>query len=304
MILIALQSMLQPSVNALSLSMETKEEAVNFAAARGTGSVAYALSSFAAGRLLAHFDPGILPWLYLAVQLALIAVLWTVRTEGEAPERGMREEKLRKQGNLPYRIMLRTYPHLRLFVPGMICLFCTYSFIDSFLIQIVLSIGGTNADLGTAITAGAILEFPAMLLYAWLCRKKLGMKVFRISIWIWLVKDVLTAFAGSTSALFAVQMMGVACCAIYVPGMMHYMRTSLPPGLLLRGATLAGTATTVGSLIAALTGGWLIDHAGVHRALLLSLIPAALGAWLMDRAIGRAARQTVGEALIKAFPAP
>ena len=173
--------------------------------------------------------------------------------------------------------MLRRYSHLRFFVLGMICLFLTYSFIDSFLVQIILSIGGTTSDLGTAIMFAAILEMPAMVIYAWICCKGRGMEVFQISMWIWLAKDILL-----------VQIMGCACCAIYVPGMMHYMSRSLPPSQLLRGATMAGTATTLGSLIATLVGGWMIDHAGVHTSLILVQIPAVAGTLLMNAAIIRA----------------
>ena len=288
-VLVTVQSMMQPSINALYQSIETKEEPVNFGISRGMGSVAYALSSFFAGRLLKVFDPSILPLLYLAAQLLLIAMLFLIRDNGtvvKSQDGG---------GTMSYGEMLHRYSHLLFFVMGMICLFLTYSFIDSFLVQIILSIGGTTSDLGTAIMFAAILEMPAMVLYAWICRKGLGMRVFQISMWVWLAKDILTVFVRTPQQLFLVQLMGCACCAIYVPGMMHYMSKSLPPSQLLRGATLGGTATTLGSLIATLAGGWMIDHAGVHTSLLLVQIPAAAGAILLNAAIIRAGK-AAGEA--------
>lgn len=283
-VLVTVQSMMQPSINALYQSIETKEEPVNFGISRGMGSVAYALSSFLAGRFLKVFDPSILPLLYLTAQLLLIVVLFLIRDHGTVTETGS------KGGNMSYGEMLHRYSHLRFFVMGMICLFLTYSFIDSFLVQIILSIGGTTSDLGTAIMFAAILEMPAMVLYAWICRKGLGMRVFQISMWVWLAKDILTVFVRTPQQLFLVQLMGCACCAIYVPGMMHYMSRSLPPSQLLRGATMAGTATTLGSLIATLAGGWMIDHAGVHTSLILVQIPAVAGTLLMNAAIIRAGK--------------
>lgn len=278
--MITVQSMMQPSINALYQSMETDDERINFGLARGMGSVSYALSSFIAGQLLAVFAPSILPLMYMVAVVLLVLLLMTIKTrEPQTVESG------KAASNMSYKEMLINYPHLRFFVPGMICLFLTYSFIDSFLIQILMSIGGNSTDLGTAITASAILELPAMVLYTWLCTKKLGLKIYQISMWIWLAKDILTAFATSPVQLFLIQMMGCACCAIYVPGMMFYMSRSLPPALLLRGATLAGTATTLGSLIATLVGGWLMDHAGVHNALMIVQIPAIAGTLLMNTAI-------------------
>ncbi len=60
--------------------------------------------------------------------------------------------------------------------------FLAYSFIDSFLLQIIVSKGGSSGHLGTAITISAMTELPAMLLFAGLCRKGKGLKVFRLSI--------------------------------------------------------------------------------------------------------------------------
>ena len=171
-VLVTVQSMMQPSVNALYQSIETKEEPVNFGMARGMGSVAYALSSFFAGRLLKIFDPSILPLMYLTAQLLLITVLFLIRDNGtvvKSRDRG---------GNMSYGEMLHRYSHLRFFVLGMICLFLTYSFIDSFLVQIILSIGGTTSDLGTAIMFAAILEMPAMNLILRHPKELLGRKVY------------------------------------------------------------------------------------------------------------------------------
>ena len=59
--LFTVQSMMQPSINALHQSFETESDKVNFGLARGVGSAAFALSSFAMGRLLTRFAPSILP---------------------------------------------------------------------------------------------------------------------------------------------------------------------------------------------------------------------------------------------------
>ena len=83
-----------------------------------------------------------------------------------------------------------------------------------------------------------------------------------------------------------------ASCAVYVPGMMDYMRHVLPETQLLRGATLAGTATTLGSLLATILGGWLMDGVGVRRALMLVQIFAVCGAVLLTIALGKAIRQS------------
>ena len=69
------------------------------------------------------------------------------------------------------------------------------------------------------------------------------------------------------------------------------MRHVLPQAQLLRGVTLAGTATTLGSLLATILGGWLMDAVGVRRALLVVQFFAAGGALLLTLALSRALKQ-------------
>ena len=176
-----------------------------------------------------------------------------------------------------YADLLRGCPSLALFLGGVGCMFLAYSFIDNFMVQIILSIGGQSGDLGTAITLSAMTELPAMMLFARFSRRGKGVRLFMISIWFWLAKDVLTLLAPNPQTLYAVQLLNFASCAVYVPGMMDYMRHVLPESQLLRGATLAGTATTLGSLLATIVGGWLMDGVGVRKALMIVQVFPAVG---------------------------
>ena len=284
-VVFTIQSMLQPSVNALHQSMETKTDRVDFGLARGVGSAAYALSSFLMGRLLTRFAPSILPGVYGVAVVILIAVLFSVRADADV-ERAAAEVR-----GASYGTILREHPGMALFLAGVACMFLTYSFIDCFLLQIITSIGGQSSDLGTAITISAMTELPAMILFARLARRGLGLRLYMISIWFWLARDLLTLLAPSPQVLFAVQLLNFASCAVYVPGMMVYMQRTLPPGQLLRGVTLAGTATTLGSLAATLMGGQLIDGVGVRRALMIVQLFAVCGTVLLTIALGGAARR-------------
>ena len=277
-IIFTIQSMMQPSVNALHQCFEAEGAPVNFGLARGVGSACYALSSFLMGRLLARLSPSILPWAYGIAVAALILVLFFAKTNA-----AVRRVDTERKG-ASYADILKVHPHVALFLIGAGCMFLTYSFIDNFLLQILLSIGGTSANLGTAITLSAMTELPAMILFSRFSRRGKGVRVFMISVWFWLAKDVLTLLAPNPGTLYAVQLLNFASCAVYVPGMMDYMRHALPEDQLLRGVTLAGTATTLGSLIATILGGWLMDLVGVRSALTLVQLFALTGAILLTLA--------------------
>ena len=281
-----LQSMLQPSVNALSQSMSREGDSVNFGVARGVGSAAYALTSFAVGRLLTRFAPGLLPVLYGSTVALMIVVLLTLKTDSASNVRSAVDAR-----QSSYADMLREHRHMAPFLAGVGCMFLAYSFIDCFLLQIITSKGGNSANLGTAITLSAMTELPAMLIFSHFSRKGKGLTLFMGSMWFWLLKDVLTLLAPTPQALYGVQLLNFAACAIYVPGMMDYMRLTLPSWQLLRGVTLAGTATTLGSLVATIVGGAMIDAIGMTGALTLVQLFAAAGAVLVTRALVKARRE-------------
>lgn len=279
-----IQSMMQPSVNALHQNFESEGAPVNFGLARGVGSAAYALSSLLMGRLLGRFSSRILPAAYCAAAALLVLALLCARTSSAAVRASVDAR------GASYADIIKEHPTLVLFFLGAGCMFLTYSFIDNFLLQILMSIGGSSASLGTAITLSAMTELPAMMLFARFTARGKGVRVFMISIWFWLLKDILTFLAPSPRALYAVQLLNFFSCAVYVPGMMDYMRRMLPGPQLLRGVTLAGTATTLGSLIATVLGGWLMDAVGVRTALAVVQVFAACGTALMTAALWHADR--------------
>lgn len=284
-VMFTIQSMMQPSVNALHQNFESEGAPVNFGLARGVGSAAYALSSFAMGRLLARFSPRILSGAYCAAAALLVLALLCARTSTATARAGVDSR------GTSYADILKEHPTIALFLLGAGCMFLTYSFIDNFLLQILMSIGGTSASLGTAITLSAMTELPAMMLFARFTSRGKGIRIYMISIWFWLLKDILTLLAPSPKVLYAVQLLNFFSCAVYVPGMMDYMRRMLPGSQLLRGVTLAGTATTLGSLIATILGGWLMDAVGVRTALTIVQVFAVCGTALMTVALVHADRR-------------
>ena len=284
--LFTIQSLLQPSVNALCVHFDTETEKVNFSLARGVGSAAYALSSFVMGRLLAYFSPEILPAAYGLAAAALIVVLLCAKTTNDDLS-----DDTSSSGNASYADILKQHPTMGLFLPGVFLLFLTFAFIDAFMLQIILSIGGTTSDLGTAITLCAMTELPAMILYARICKRGKGLKVYMYSLWLWLVKDILIFLAPTVGILFAVQLLTFVSSALYVPGMMEYMRRTLPDDQLLRGATMAGTCTTLGSLGATCIGGVLIDAFGIRQALLIMEVFGVLATVLLTIALTHAIKE-------------
>lgn len=281
---LALQSALQPSINSLHRGYELNGLPVNFGLARGVGSAAFSISCFLMGRLLRQAAPSILPACYLVTQLLLMLCLARFRSPSFGPAQAQRA---RRAGEAP---LLRRQRRFALFLLGLICLSFAHIFVDNFMLQIMRSVGGDSAGLGTAIAIAALTELPAMLLYSRLRARLDSFSLLRFAAWAWVAKIALVTLARSPRAICAAELLQFLSYAVYVPAAVDYIARTLPQQDFLKGQALAGSAFTLGSLLATFLGGLLLDAAGVHGALVLMSLAALVGALLFTAAVPRGRR--------------
>ena len=281
---LTLQSALQPSVNSLHRGFELSGLKVNFALARGIGSAAFSLCCFLMGRLLRRTAPSVLPACYLATLLLMVLCLARFRSPGLGP---VEPQRARRAGEAP---LLRRQRRFALFLPGLICLSFAHLFVDTFMLQIMRSVGGDSAGLGAAIAVAALTELPAMLLYSRVRARLDSFSLLRFAGWAWVAKIALVTIARSPQAICAAELMQFFSYAVYVPAAVDYIARTLPPQDFLKGQALAGSAFTLGSLLATFLGGRLVDWMGVRGALPLMSLVALSGALLFTAAVPRGRR--------------
>ena len=275
-----LQSAMQPSLNSLHRGYALRGVEVNFGFARGMGSAAYSVMCALVGRLLYHLSPRMLPVLYLATMLLMIASLLAFRAPSCAAEVPAGERRRREP-------LLRRHPRFALLLAGVSLLATVHIFIDSFMLQIVRNVGGGSAQQGVVIAIAAMTELPAMVLYGKLSKRMGGGRVLCMAAWIWVVKDLLTALASSPAMLCAISLLQFASYAFYVPAAVEYVSDTLPRQDFLAGQALVGTAFTLGSLAATFVGGWMLDLLGVRGALSGMQAFSIAGAVLLSVAVLR-----------------
>lgn len=281
--MLTLQSAMQPSMNSLHRGDELAGVPVNFGLARGMGSAAFALMSFTVGQILNRVKPQILPAFYLST-VALMFIGLAIFRSPSIGNGGAREKSASQSG------LMRRYPRFGLFLIGLVLLATVHIFIDNFMLQIMHSVGGDSGNLGIAIAVAAITELPAMVVYGKLSRRLDGSMLLRAAGWLWFVKDALALIAPRPEIIYITEIMQFCSYAIYVPATVDYIARTLPETDFLKGQALAGSAFTMGSLLATLIGGRMIDAFGVKAALGYLLIFAFIGAVLFGVAIPRTRR--------------
>ena len=254
------QSMMS-SVNSLYRGYHENGTKINFGAARGFGSAAYSIASLCTGVAVQRFTPNILPGLYVMPCLLLCIVIFIFNAPNvtkRQPSSVTVHEK---------HIFMREYPQFYLFFAGVLCLSISNGFTETYLLQIIQSVGGGSTNLGVAMFISAMTELPAMLLYRHFADKIGNRRILAFAGWMWATKNFLIMLAPNVYLIYAAELLQFVGYAIYVPAGVRYIAHTLPESEFLKGQALVGSAFTAGCLVASFIGGPMIDIVGLKATL-------------------------------------
>ena len=256
-----LNSSMQAPVNSLYRGYHEQGVKINFSAARGCGSVAYSLSSLAAGALIQRFTPNVLPGTYILPCLLLCVAVLLFNAPNTAEKQANSVTPKEK------KLLMKDYPQFYIFFAGVICLATSHSFMDTYLFQIIENIGGNSVNLGLAVFISCMTELPAMLLYRRMADKFGNRRLLAFAGWMWALKNFLIAIAPNVYFIYAAELLQFVGYAIYVPAGVRYIAHTLPESEFLKGQALVGSAFTAGFLITGFVGGPMIDLIGLEATL-------------------------------------
>lgn len=281
---VALQTL--PSLsNSLATESEQAGKPVNFPVARGMGSLAYSVLSFAAGRLIG--STGIRAVVYLTIATGIIlclsailfqntAKLHTVQTADEKDEKTY-------SNNISVKEFFEKYPFLILFLIGSILLYINHNLVSTFMQQITEAKGAGASEQGTAIAIAGILELPAMFGFSYLLKKAPCAKWVRLSGLCFLMKAVILLIAPNYIWLYVAQIFQMGGFAIYTVGSVEYVGSKIEAQDAVRAQTYLATTITAGSLIALYFGGFICQYAGVNVMIATAAVLAFAGFLIICR---------------------
>lgn len=276
-----LLSTIMPLVNTLAFQFEKYGIAINFGVARGVGSAAYAIIAYVVGQLVEMFDAGIVPIVFIGFNLLLIFFVYTfVLPKGVAKEEIVKESTQKTEevkNDLSFIQFAARYKKLTIFVLGTVFIFFAHTIINNYMILVVGPVGGTEADMGTAVSLAAILELPAMFFFDKL-REKLSLsKLLKISAVMFIVKHTLTALAPSMFVVYIAQATQMLAYAILCPASVYLVNEMVESKDLTKGQSMITMGQSASGIIANLIGGVLIENIGVTPVLYMGAIVTAIG---------------------------
>ena len=272
----------QPLVNSVSIYYINHGISVDFGVARAVGSISYAAASSALGWLIEKKGANVIipaALLFLALMLlALLSMPALSSAEASVPsEQRAKPETVRE----PFFHFFFRYRRFTLALLGVTLLFTFHNMTNSYLIQIVESLGGDSADMGAALSFAAVCELPVMLLFTKLKKRFSSSRLFVLSGFFFAAKAGAYLLAQTVPQFLIAQIFQMGAFALYIPASVYYVNETMAPRDKFKGQAVMTATNTLGGVIGSLLGGFLLDHSGVSPLLISGFTLSAAGAILL-----------------------
>ena len=278
-VLIGTEITLNPMNTEISADLELRLGHINYGAARGTGSIAFAPVSMLLGRLLESFGMRVLPAVFLFFiglqAMALLILCYSIRGTQQDPA-----AQVRKSSASTFLQFFRENGRFFGLLPGIALLFFSHNLVNNYLINVVRNVGGDTSDMGLLSGYTAVMEIPMMFLYDRLLRRISCPATVRLASSMFVLKALALALAPSMTALFAANALQMVSFAMITPAMVEYVNRTIDHKDSAKGQALAFGMVTLGNVLSSAVGGHLYDALPVRIVLLSGGVSAFAGAAL------------------------
>ena len=265
---------------------------INFAVARGIGSVSFALAAKLASLLIGVMGMNGASLLGAASSLLLVAAVLLM-------PRGSRLTPKTEEAPTSAWEFFRESPKMAVLLVGVMLLYVGHNVLSNCMFRIAQwkVAGGSNATAvqGTAVMIAAIVELPTMFLFTKLGKRFRCDKLVLTSCLFMTLRIVASILLPGQWGLYITQLAQILGYALFAVSTVYYVGTVVPKHNVVKGQTYLGLANTLGSLLAFALGGSLIDAIGVPWMLGVCAGLSALGMFLAGLSLERVER-TVGAA--------
>lgn len=275
-----------PYLNSIAFIYEEEGQTINYGLGRGVGSASYAVAGLLIGQLISRVGENIIPYWIAGNALLDIIVVLTLQVP-EKKKKTVQEQ----QNRISWPAFVLKYKDIFLVVLALVCLFFCHSLINSYMINVLEEIGGTAADQGNATFIQALVELPPMFLFAVILKKIKIDHIMAIAAVFYSIKHVMILTASNLGMYYAAMVLQMVSYALIIPASVYFADSHIAPEDRNQGQVLMGATSTLGGLLSASIGGFMIKLAGVHTTLVIATCVSVIGTLLMLFAVKQLTRK-------------
>ena len=273
---------IQPFVNAVGFSYVNRGEKLNWSFARGIASLAFALFSKIYSAL-AEKDMNWLLELYLLVTAGML-LCSLVLAEKEAQSADARPR-------IRHGSLLKSYPAFFGMLLGAVLLFFQHNFLDAYMYDVVVAVGGGTSELGTALLIGAAVETPMMFLFSRVQKGVGPGRVLKLSTAFMALKPWLILLLGSVWGVYLMRFSHFFSFAPFIMALTYYGNKRMAEDEKVTGQALITGTISLSGVFSYLFGGLFVSAWGALTALLVCTLIGMVGGGLLLLFAARDQRQ-------------
>ena len=261
-------------VNSLGMEHNYGGKGINFSLARGCGSFAYAISCLTVGFMVDGVGTGFMLPAHLTFRIITLIIISTFPrpAEDSSSDGGNNNSDSERAASL-----LQFFKNNKRFVLVVLCIVLVYSHIailNSFAVQLIDFVGGSEAQVGITIFIASFLELPAMAMFPVILRRVGSVsKIVLFACAMMTIKAFIAGFAPSVEWIYVAQIFQCGSFALLFPAGVYYVNRFVPRKDKVKGQSFMNMTLTISGVIVSLFGGRVIDTVGIG---ILSKVAAGL----------------------------
>lgn len=271
-----------PLMSAMGMEFINRGYYLNFGLSRGMGSISYAVCAAILGFLLNRFNPGILGYIFIGLEILLFCAVAIMEDLGKE-EVTVKNQIVQDTEESMFKIVMKNPVFLSLMI-GFCLTNMSSMAVCTYMVNIVKDLGGTDATLGIANFISAASEMPVMLLFGYFMKRSNCIKLLKVSALFFVLRMFVLWGAGSLPvACVGIAMQGLSF-GLFTPAAVYYVNSTLTPEKRVKGQAVfsmitSGAATCGGNILA----GWLQDAFGLKTMQLICMGMAFVGFLIIVR---------------------
>ena len=251
-----------PLMDAMAVQFINDGMPIRYSLGRGLGSLAYAVVCVLLGLQVGQWGVETTLVTFLLLTAAEIALVFTYPTwHPKAPAEG-RAAAERPQSALS---LLRSSPRFTLMLAGVLFGLTAVLPLSNFLVNVILSRGGTAADLGLAMFLMGGFELPAAFLFPKLLRRLGSGRILVLSMAFCTLKGVALLLTWNLAGVLLCQPLQMLGYGLFTPASVYFVNESVPPADRVRGQTIMMVASNgLGGMLGGMLAGFTLDLGGAN----------------------------------------
>lgn len=283
----SVQISLTSLINSLAVGYINKGVFINFGAARGMGSLSFAIFSLSLGFIIEVSSPDILMVVFLLLYflLALNTFFFKVKPHyNQYMTSPINKDYLGENAKTSSSTLdfFKKYKRFTIYLSGLTLMYISYIIINTYLINIIEDFGGDSGNLGVGLALAAALELPVMASFSYLLKRYKCSSLIKFSAVFYIVKAAITLAASNMAMIYLAQAMQIFGFAIFTPANLYYVNMVVREKDSVKGQSMANIATFgLAGVIGNSLGGFLQDKFGISTMLTVGLIATTVGVMII-----------------------